>query len=85
MREGVPYVLAAQRSFYARKEIRDALAYLQLLRSNDSIALERVINVPPRKIGVYTIGREPETSRVGDELVLDRGPLWTGGHGGCAV
>ena len=55
VREGVPYVLAAQRSFYQRKEIRDALAYLQLLRHNDTIALERVINVPPRKIGATTI------------------------------
>jgi DNA helicase-2/ATP-dependent DNA helicase PcrA len=55
VREGVPYVLAAQRSFYARKEIRDALAYMRLLRSNDSIALERIINVPPRKIGAATL------------------------------
>ncbi len=55
VREGVPYVLAAQRSFYARKEVRDALSYLRLLRSNDTISLERVINVPPRKIGATTL------------------------------
>ncbi|KOO22947.1 ATP-dependent DNA helicase [Chrysochromulina tobinii] len=51
----VPYVLAAQRSFYARKEVRDALSYLRLLRSNDTISLERIINVPPRKIGATTL------------------------------
>lgn len=55
VREGVPYVLAAQRSFYARKEIRDALSYLRLLRSNDTLSLERIINVPPRKIGATTL------------------------------
>ena len=55
VREGVPYVLAAQRSFYARKEVRDALSYLRLLRSNDTISLERIINVPPRKIGATTL------------------------------
>ena len=58
VREGVPYVLAAQRSFYERKEVRDALAYLRMLRSgcNDSLALERILNVPPRKIGATTVG-----------------------------
>lgn len=55
VRQGVPYILAAQRSFYARKEIRDALAYLRVLRSNDSITLERIINVPPRGIGAVTL------------------------------
>ena len=64
VREGVPYVLAAQRSFYARKEIRDLLAYLQLLRSNDTIALERIINVPARRIGATTMDALHDASEV---------------------
>lgn len=64
VREGVPYVLAAQRSFYARKEIRDVIAYLRLLRSNDTISLERIINVPPRKIGAATLATLHKASDV---------------------
>ncbi len=55
VRDGVSYTLAAQRSFYQRKEIRDVLAYLRLLRCNDPLAMERIINEPPRGIGKKTL------------------------------
>jgi DNA helicase-2/ATP-dependent DNA helicase PcrA len=52
----LPYVLVRGTSFYQRKEIKDALAYLRLLHNpEDSVSLERVINVPPRAIGAKTI------------------------------
>ena len=54
LRQGVPYELLQARSFFQRKEIRDALSYLRLLVHDDALALERVINVPPRKIGATT-------------------------------
>ena len=50
----MPYELLQARSFFQRKEIRDALSYLRLLVHDDALALERVINVPPRKIGATT-------------------------------
>ena len=55
IRQGVKYQVVQARSFFQRKEVRDALAYLQLLVSDDPLALGRVINVPPRKIGKATL------------------------------
>lgn len=56
MRAGMPYVVIGSRKFYDRKEIRDVLAYLRLLYNPlDQTALERIINVPIRKIGPKTL------------------------------
>ncbi|MCB0175820.1 MAG: UvrD-helicase domain-containing protein [Anaerolineae bacterium] len=52
----MPYVLVRGTRFYDRKEIKDALAYLRLLHNpEDSVSLERIINVPARGIGSKTI------------------------------
>jgi DNA helicase II / ATP-dependent DNA helicase PcrA len=51
----LPYRLVGGTRFYERREIKDALAYLRLvLNPFDSISLERVLNVPPRRIGDRT-------------------------------
>ena len=56
IRAGMPYVVVGSRKFYDRKEIRDVLAYLRLLYNPaDQVALERIINVPTRKIGQKTL------------------------------
>jgi DNA helicase-2/ATP-dependent DNA helicase PcrA len=48
--------VVGSRKFYDRKEIRDVLAYLRLLYNPlDQTALERIINVPNRKIGPKTL------------------------------
>ncbi len=50
--DGVPYRIFGGMSFYQRKEIKDALAYLRLLvNPNDLESLRRVINYPRRGIG----------------------------------
>lgn len=55
-RSGVPYRMLGALRFTDRKEIRDAVAYLQLLvNSGDNVRLNRIINEPRRKIGGKTL------------------------------
>ena len=55
-RAGLQYNIVGGFSFYERMEVRDIIAYLKLaLNPNDSIALARVINSPPRGIGKQTL------------------------------
>ncbi len=56
MRAAVPYRVLSGQRFYDRKEIRDIIAYLKLIKNpDDDISLRRVINVPSRKIGKITV------------------------------
>ncbi|WOO88766.1 3'-5' exonuclease [Mollicutes bacterium LVI A0078] len=56
MKKQIPYKIYGGIRFYERMEIKDIIAYLRLiLNQADEIALNRVINVPKRKIGDKTI------------------------------
>jgi len=56
LRANVPYLLVGGTKFYERAEIKDALAYLRLLRNpDDDVSFRRVVNVPARGIGVATL------------------------------
>ncbi len=64
IRAGMPYRLVGATRFYARKEIKDALAFLHLIHNpNDSVSLSRIINVPPRGIGAKTLADVMEQAR----------------------
>lgn len=53
---GIPYRVIGGPRFYERMEIRDALAYLRLVHQpDDSLAFERIVNVPKRGIGDSTL------------------------------
>ena len=56
LRYGIRYQLVGGTRFYSRREVKDALAYLRILRSDtDSVSFERIINIPARVIGDKTI------------------------------
>jgi DNA helicase-2/ATP-dependent DNA helicase PcrA len=55
-RRGMPYQLVGSLRFYQRREVKDILAYLRLIANpDDSVAFNRVLNVPPRGIGKNTM------------------------------
>src|SRR5438309_6315630 len=55
-RAGLSYNIVGGFSFYERMEVRDIIAYLKLaINPHDSIALQRVVNTPPRGIGKMTM------------------------------
>lgn len=54
--EGIPYNVVGGVNFYARREIKDLLAYLKTIgNGKDDLAVKRIINVPKRGIGTTTI------------------------------
>jgi DNA helicase-2/ATP-dependent DNA helicase PcrA len=56
IRAGMPYRLVGATRFYARREIKDAVAFLRLIHNPaEGVSMARVINVPPRGIGQKTM------------------------------
>ena len=54
----IPYKIVGGINFYARREIKDLLAYLKTIdNGQDDLAVKRIINVPKRGIGLTSIGR----------------------------
>ncbi len=52
----IPYKIVGGVNFYARKEIKDLLAYLKTIdNGRDDLAVRRIINVPKRGIGATTL------------------------------
>lgn len=57
----IPYKVIGGVNFYARREIKDLLAYLRTIENGrDDLAVRRIINVPKRGIGLTSINRVQE-------------------------
>ena len=71
VQSGIPYKIFGGLKFYDRKEIRDVLAYLQVINNNaDMLRLKRIINEPKRGIGDSTVALlEQISSDLGEDPV----------------
>ena len=60
----IPYRVIGATSFYDRREIRDALAYLRSVANpTDEVSLRRILNVPRRGVGDTSVARLDRYSR----------------------
>jgi DNA helicase-2/ATP-dependent DNA helicase PcrA len=60
----IPYQVVGGVSFYERQEVKDVLAYLNLLANpKDDVAFDRVVNVPPRGLGKTSLDRLADRAR----------------------
>jgi DNA helicase II / ATP-dependent DNA helicase PcrA len=64
VREGVPYQVVGGVRFYERAEIKDAMAYLSVISNpDDSVSLERIVNVPKRGLGATSVAKLQDYAR----------------------
>ena len=72
LKENLPYRVVGSLYFYARKEIKDLIAYLRLIHnSKDNVSLLRVINTPKRGIGLKTIENLQEKADLEGTSIYD--------------
>lgn len=58
IRFNIPYRIVGGVRFYERREIKDLLAYLRIINSDDDwVAFERIVNVPARGVGAVSLKR----------------------------
>ena len=63
----MPYQIIGGVNFYARKEIKDIMAYLKTIaNARDDLAVKRIINVPKRGIGATSLTRVDDYARIND-------------------
>ena len=68
---GLPYQIIGGFRFYERAEIRDAIAYLRLIRSlADDLAFERIANTPKRGLGDKAMATIHQRARQADQPML---------------
>lgn len=69
----ISYDYAGGTKFFDRREVKDIIAYLKVINNpNDTVAIERIINVPKRGIGAGTLNKVKEMATQGEKKLT----LW---------
>jgi len=69
---GLPYRIIGGTKFYERAEIKDCVAYLRIVYQNqDDLSFERIINVPKRSIGDFTINQINKFAKI-NKITLEK-------------
>ena len=69
---GLPYRIIGGTKFYERAEIKDCVAYLRIVYQNqDDLSFERIINVPKRSIGDFTINKINKFAKI-NKITLEK-------------
>ncbi len=72
LKSSIPYTMVGGTKFYSRKEIRDVIAYLNVVaNSNDNISFERIVNEPKRGVGPGTLERIRQFANLQDMSLLE--------------
>ena len=72
LRRDIPHIIIGGTRFFDRQEIKDAVAYLRIINSDaDSLALERIINVPKRGIGEKSLQQLHNIARENNFRLID--------------
>ncbi len=70
IKNAVPYKIYSGTAFYARREVKDVVAYLRMLTIGDDLAFMRTVNTPSRKIGKKKMAMiQAEAARHGDRMI----------------
>ncbi len=73
---GIPYRVIGGPRFFERAEIRDAMAYLRLIRSiDDDLAFERVVNQPKRGVGGTSLQKLQRFARADGRSLFTLTPM----------
>ena len=75
---GIPYKVIGGPRFFERAEIRDALAYLRLVRSeSDDLAFDRIVNTPKRGVGDTSVQKIAQAARSAQVSMAEAARLMT--------
>ena len=61
--QNIPYRIAGGKAFFDQKECKDVLAYIKSAFLPNEISLRRIINVPPRGVGLTTLSKIADLSQ----------------------
>lgn len=72
LKSNIPYTMVGGTKFYSRKEIRDIIAYLNIVANpSDNLSYERIVNEPKRGIGPSTVAKIRDFASFQDYSLLE--------------